>query len=186
MLAWFRHAYFESHAGVLRFKLASGVGESWTRNGGISQECPLSLMFTIAVYVPWCRYLSALGGVRPQLCADNLKCVASDPALLFRAARFTTGYVRLVVQGLAPRKCVVLGTSREVGKDFHFWVLSGTGERWTVKFDVRDLDGNIDTSLRGWFTTLTSRVFAATEGLRPLRSCLEGLVPSWVLSDLSL
>ena len=32
---WFRHAYFEHHAHVrLRFKLASGLGELWTRDGG--------------------------------------------------------------------------------------------------------------------------------------------------------
>ena len=32
---WFRHAYFEYHAHVrLRFKLASGLGQSWTRDGG--------------------------------------------------------------------------------------------------------------------------------------------------------
>ena len=31
---WFRHAYFEYHAHVrLRFKLASGLGQSWTRDG---------------------------------------------------------------------------------------------------------------------------------------------------------
>ena len=34
--------------------------------------------------------------------ADNLKCVARDPGLLLRAARFTTGYVRLVGQEPAP------------------------------------------------------------------------------------
>ena len=40
--AWFRHAYFEYHAHVrLRFKLAAGLGEPWTRDGGIHQECPL-------------------------------------------------------------------------------------------------------------------------------------------------
>ena len=55
-------------------------------------------MFVVALYVPWCRYLRALGGVRPQLYADDLKCVASDPALLFILARFTAGYVRLVGQ----------------------------------------------------------------------------------------
>ena len=38
---WFRHAYFEYHAHVrLRFKLASGLGEPWTRDGGIPQGCP--------------------------------------------------------------------------------------------------------------------------------------------------
>ena len=32
---WFRHAYFEYHAHVrLTFRLASGFGQSWTRDGG--------------------------------------------------------------------------------------------------------------------------------------------------------
>ena len=34
---WFRHAYFEYHAHVrLRFKLAAGLGEPWTRDGAFS------------------------------------------------------------------------------------------------------------------------------------------------------
>ena len=65
-----------------------------------------------------CRFVSALvsltccsweeGGVQPQLYADNLKCVSRDPDLLLNAARFTTGYVRLVGQEPAPSKCVFL------------------------------------------------------------------------------
>ena len=52
---WFRHAYFECHARVwLRFKPASGLGEPWTRDGGIPQGCPLSMMFIVALYLPWC------------------------------------------------------------------------------------------------------------------------------------
>ena len=94
---WFRHFYFEYHAHVrLRLKLASGLGEPWTRDGGITQGCPLSMMFIVALYLPWCRYLAAHGGVQPQMYADNLKCVSGDPAALLRAARFTTMYVRLV------------------------------------------------------------------------------------------
>ena len=78
--AWFRHAYFEYHAHVrLRFKLAAGLGEPWTRDGGIPQGCPLSMMFIVALYLPWCRYLSAQVGVQPQLYADNLKCVSRNP-----------------------------------------------------------------------------------------------------------
>ena len=110
---WFRHAYFEYHANVrLRFKLASGLGLPWTRDGGIPQGCPLSMMFIVALYLPWCRYLAAHGrgeereGVQPQVYADNLKCVSGDPGLLLHAARFTTGYVRLVGQEPAPSKCV--------------------------------------------------------------------------------
>ena len=107
--AWFRHAYIQYHAGVrLRFKLAVGLGESWTRDGGIPQGCPLSMMFIVALYLPWCRYLDQLPDVSPQLYADNLKCVSSRPEQLLRAAQFTSAYVRLVGQEPAPSKCVLM------------------------------------------------------------------------------
>ena len=52
--AWFRHAYFDYHSHVrLRFKLAAGLGQPWTRDGGIPQGCPLSMMFIVALYLPW-------------------------------------------------------------------------------------------------------------------------------------
>ena len=159
LLAWFRHAYFEYHAHVrLRFKLAAGLGESWTRDGGTPQGCPLSMMFIVALYLPWCRYLSAQVGVEPQLYADNLKCVSRDPLLLLSAARFTTGYVRLVGQEPASSKCVLLSTSRDVRKDMGAWVLSQEGDKWSVKHDVRDLGGHWDTTFRGWSATLAAGV----------------------------
>ena len=75
---------FEYHAHVrMRFKLAAGLGEPWTRDGGIPQGCPLNMMFIVALYLPWCRYLSAQVGVEPQLYADNLKCTSRDPAVTF-------------------------------------------------------------------------------------------------------
>ena len=38
---WCRHAYFEFRAhGRLRFKLASGLGEPWTGDGGILPGLP--------------------------------------------------------------------------------------------------------------------------------------------------
>ena len=59
---WFRHAYFEYHARVrLRLKLASCLGEPWTRDGVIHQGCHLSMMFIVALYLPWCRYLCCSG-----------------------------------------------------------------------------------------------------------------------------
>ena len=64
-------------------------------------------MFIVALYLPWCRYLSAQVGVEPQLYADNVKCVSRDPDLLLNAARFTTDHVRLVCQELAHRKSVL-------------------------------------------------------------------------------
>ena len=88
LLGWFRHAYFEFHAHVrLRFKSASGLGLPWTRDGGIPQGCPLSMMFIGALYLPWCRYLAAHGGVQPQLYADNLKCLSRDPGVLLDSPR---------------------------------------------------------------------------------------------------
>ena len=156
---WFRHACFECHAHVrMRSKLASGLGAPWTRDGGIPQGCPLSMMFIVALYLPWCRYLSAQVGVQPQLYADNLKCVSRDPDSLFAAARFTTGYVRLVGQEPAPSKCVLLSTSREVRHSMKGWLLSHEGDQWSVRFDVRDLGGHLDTTFRGWSSTLAARV----------------------------
>ena len=153
---WFRNAYFEYHAHVRwRFKLASGLGEPWIRDGSIPQGCPLRVMLIVAVYLSWCKYLAAQEGVEPQLYADNLKCVSRDPGVLLHAG-FTTGYVRLVGQEPALGKCVLMITSGEVGKDMRDWVFTHEGERWTVKLDVRDPGGHLDSTFRGWSATLAS------------------------------
>ena len=47
--------------------LAAGLGEPWCRDGGIPKGCPLSVVFIVALYVPWCRHLDALPDVKPQL-----------------------------------------------------------------------------------------------------------------------
>ena len=104
------------------------------------------MMFIVALYLPFCRYLSAQEGVEPQLYADNLECVSRDHDLLLNAARFTTGYVCLVGQEPAPRKCFLLSTSRAFRKDMKDLVLSQEGDRWSVKFDVRDLGGHLDAT----------------------------------------
>ena len=54
------------------------------------------MMFIVDLYLPWCRYLHELPDVTPQLYADNLKCVSSQPEQLLRAAWFTSACVRLV------------------------------------------------------------------------------------------
>ena len=116
------------------------------------------MMFIVALYLPWCRSLAAQVGVQPQLYADNLKCLSGDPGLLWRADRFTTGYVWLVGQEPAPSKCVLLSTSGAVRKDMKDRVLSQEGDKWSVKFDVQDLGGHLDTTLRGWSSTLAAWV----------------------------
>ena len=94
----------------------------------------------------------------PQLYADNLKCVSRDPEVLLSAARFTTGYVQLVGQEPAPSKCVLMSTSRVVRGSMRGWVVSDEGHQWSVKLDVRDLGGHLDTTFHGWSSTLASRV----------------------------
>ena len=127
--------------------------------GGIPQGCPLSMMFIVALYLPWCKCLAAQEGIQPQLYADNIKCVSGDPGLLLRATGFTAGYVSLVGQEPAPSKCVLLSTSRALRRNVKNWVLSQEGDRSSIKFDVRDLERHLDTTIRGWSRTLAARVW---------------------------
>ena len=47
------------------------------------------MVFMVALYLPWCRAVESIPGVRPQLYADNLKCVSGSPAAFLSAACFT-------------------------------------------------------------------------------------------------
>ena len=38
------------------------------------------------------------------------------------------------------------------------WVLSQEEDRWSVKFDVHDHEGYLDTTFRGWSATSAARV----------------------------
>ena len=149
---------------MLTFKLACGLGSSWTRDGGIPQGCPLSMVFIVALCLPWCRALESIPGVWPQLYADNLKCVSGSPAALLSAAQFTDMYIRIVVQEAAPKRCVFLRISKKIKKDMKGWVVSDTGDRWIVKLDVRDLGGHLDSTFR------PPRLVIASLPLSPLRS----------------
>ena len=72
-----------SHLGLpawLRYKLASGFGEAWTRDGGrgvrreggaggggIPKGCPFGMVFIIALYLPWCHAVGGIGQVKPLM-----------------------------------------------------------------------------------------------------------------------
>ena len=163
---WFRKVYFSFHSQVrLRFKLAAGLGEPWCRDGGIPQGCPLSMVFIVALYVPWCRHIESLPDIKPQLFADNLKCSAARPRALFGSAYFTARYVRLVGQDVSPGRCVLLSTSKAVRRAMKLWDISGEGGFWKVQLDVRDLGGHLDFTYRARAGTLSRRVGEATVGV---------------------
>ena len=114
---------FVSGLSLLLGLVSRGVGM-----GGIPQGCPLSMVFIVALYVPWCRHLDALPSVKPQLYADNLKCSAERPRALFEAAaRFTAQYVQSVGQDVSLGNCVLLSTSKSVRKPMKLWDVSGNG-----------------------------------------------------------
>ena len=163
---WFRRAYFSFHSQVrLRFKLAACLGEPWCRDGGIPQGCLLSIVFIVALYVPWCRHLDSLPDIKPQLYADNLKCSAERPRALFESARFTAQCVRSVGQDVSPGMCVLLCSSESVRKAMKLWDISGDGGFWNVQLDVRDLGGHLDFARRARAGTLSERVDEATLGV---------------------
>ena len=156
--AWFRKVYFAYHSQVrLRFKLSAGLDEPWCRDGGIPQGCPLSMVFIVALCVPWCRHLEAIPAFKPQLFADNLKCSAECPKTLFGAARFTAQYVRSVGQDVSPGKSVLLGTSKAVRRAMKLWDISGDGKVWKVQLDIRGPGGHLDFTSRTRAGTLSNQ-----------------------------
>ena len=79
---WFRKVYFSFHSQVrLRFKLAAGLGEPWCRDGCIPQGCPFSMVFIVALYVPWCRRLESLPDIKPHSMLITLNVVLPVPEL---------------------------------------------------------------------------------------------------------
>ena len=173
LLDWFRKFYFSFHSQVrLRFKLAAGLGEPWCRDGGIPQGCPLSMIFTVALYVPWYRHLESLPDVKPQLYADNLKCSAERPRALFESARFTAQDVRSVGQDVSPGKCVLFSTSKSVRKAKKLWDIFGDGGFWIGQLDVRDLGGHLDFTLKARAGTFSKRVREATLGVASVGALL--------------
>ena len=111
--AWFRRVYFSFHREVrLQFKHAAGSGAAWTRDGSIPQGCPLSMVFIVALYAPWCRHLESLVDIAPQLYADNLKCTSYNVDSVLAASQYTVSYVHAVGQEASPCLCVLLSTSK--------------------------------------------------------------------------
>ena len=142
---------------------------------------PLSMVFIVALYVPWCRHLESLPDIKPQLYADNLKCSTTQPRALFESAYFTARYVRFVGQDVSPGKCVLLSTSRTVRRAMKLWDISGDGGFWKVQLDIRDLGGHLDFTYRARAGTLSRRIGKATVGVTAI-----GALPLGFLTKLDL
>ena len=123
---------------------------------------PMSMVFIVALYVPWCGYLSVQHGVTPQLSADNLKCTTTDGHTLLAAAKFTDRYIRAVGQEASPSKCVLLSTSKVVRRNVKKWSISAGDRSWGTKLDVRDLGGHLHITNRARAGTLARRVSQST------------------------
>ena len=124
--------------------------------GGIPRGCRLSMVFIVALCVPWCRYFSDQHGVTPQLYADNLKCTTTDGQALLLAARFTDHYIRAVEQEGSPSKCVLLSTCKTIGRR------KKIGPFLLEFNDVLDLGGHLDITLWARAGTLSRRAVQAT------------------------
>ena len=85
--AWFRGLYFSIHREVrLQLKLAARLGVAWM---------PLSVVFIVAPYAPWCWHLESLKGISPQLYADNLWCTSFHVDTVLAAVRYTVSFVKV-------------------------------------------------------------------------------------------
>ena len=147
---WFRKAYLAYHSQVrLRFKLV-GMGVF------IPQGCPLSVVFTVALYVPLCRHLEVMPDVKPQLYADNLKCSAPVSSLMLLG-------LLLGVFVLLARMCRLVSVSCLAA--VKLWDISGDGKFWKVQLDVRDIGAHLDFTRRARAGALSHRAGEAAVGV---------------------
>ena len=58
----------------------------------------------------------------------------------------------------APKKCVFLSTSKNVRNRLKCWAVSDAGDKCSVKLDIRDLCGHLDSTLRARAVTLGYRI----------------------------
>ena len=122
---------------------------------------PLRMVFIVALFSPWCRYLESLAGISPQLYADNLKCSSYSVDSVLAAAQYTVSYVHAVGQEASPSKCVLLSTSEAARRRMTVWRNMNEGCFWAVKLDVRDLGGHLDVTLRAVAGTLSNTEFVS-------------------------
>ena len=155
---WIRRVYLQYNADArLHFYLAPGLGEPWTREGGIP-GCPLNLVFTVALSSSLLPELGKSPWYHSSVFADN-------PLMFFLLPiQYTTHYVP------APGIC-----SRKVRDEKRAWVTSDDGVKWLVQhLDVWELGVQLALSLSGWAPTS-----ARLHGIESSHVSLSGLRSFW-------
>ena len=108
-------------------------------------------MFNVALYLPWCWYLEAQKGVKPTIlcvCPTIWVWFCEPPG--FHCWVCSVGWSRACTQ----QECL-----DGYGKDWRCWILSYEGDKWSVKLDVRDPGGHLDTTLRRCSASFSVRGF---------------------------
>ena len=145
---------------------STGLGVSWTRDGGIPQGCPVSTVFIVALYAPWCRHVDNLNGISPKLYADNLGCDSYDVDTLLAAAQYTVSYVKecMCSGSLSALKVnTFLSFSFSSSDCTTFFDRSWRHDKhwssfWAVRLDVRDQGEHLDVTHRALAGTLSHRL----------------------------
>ena len=140
--AWLCRVYFAFHREV---RLMFTVATAWTRDGGITQRWPLSMVFT--QNAPWCRHFESLKYITLQLDADILECNSFDTDIFLSGAQDTISFVEVVGH---------FSTSKAARK--LAWRDDNAVCFWAVKLDVRDLGGHLDVTQRAVAGTLSDKV----------------------------
>ena len=142
--------------------------------GAFPRGCPLSMIFIVALYTPWCRHLGSLAGISPQLYADNLKCTTFVLILFWLLLSLLFLMSVLLVKRLLQASVFLLSTSKAARRRMTAWRNKNEGCFWAVKLDVRDLGGHLDVTLRAVAGTLTNRVRIATTQVPAVGALLLG------------
>ena len=97
--------------------LAGGVGHAYSRQCGIPQGCPFSMMMVALIMRPWVR-LMVLMGTTPRVLADDVLIIAVGKKLLGKYARAlnaTHQYLHDLGAKIAPAKSFNLPATPRVG-----------------------------------------------------------------------
>ena len=96
----------------------------WIRDGDIRRGCPLSMMFIVALYLPWCKYLVAHEGFNHN-CMLTILSVCHVILMCFCVLRGSLlGMFGRWVRNHATSKCVLMSTSKATRIDMRSWVLT--------------------------------------------------------------